>query len=90
MPRSLRLAGVPSSAFYLDRTMEVRLVITVGGIGASDSGAKMQEEITPEPIWIERGSLRDRRKQEPRLPRDPWSLIISATKGRPATRTTGN
>ena len=50
MPRSLRLAGVPSSAFYLHHTMEVRLVITVGGIGASDSGAKMQEEITPEPI----------------------------------------
>jgi hypothetical protein len=51
--------------------MEVRPVMTVGGIGANASGAKMQEEITPEPIWIEGGSLRDRRKQEPRLPRDP-------------------
>jgi hypothetical protein len=56
---------------YLDHIMEVRPVMTVGGTDANDSGAKMQEEITPELTWIERGLLRDRRKQEPRLPRDP-------------------
>jgi hypothetical protein len=34
--------------------MKVRPLLTVSGTGADDPGAKPQEEITPEPIWIER------------------------------------
>ena len=34
--------------------MKVRPLKTVSGTNANDPGAKPQEEITPEPIWIER------------------------------------
>ncbi len=34
--------------------MKVRVLMTVSGTGANDAGAKPDEEITPEPEWIER------------------------------------
>ena len=43
-----------SCQIYLDHDMKVRPLLTVSGTGADDPGAKPQEEITPEPIWIER------------------------------------
>jgi ferredoxin len=43
-----------SCQIYLDHDMKVRPHLTVSGTGADDPGAKPQEEITPEPIWIER------------------------------------
>ena len=43
-----------SCQVYLDHDMKVRPLMTVSGTNANDPGAKPQEEITPEPIWIER------------------------------------
>jgi ferredoxin len=71
-----------SCQIYLDHDMKVRPLLTVSGTGADNPGAKPQEEITPEPIWIERPYLRRSGKRGSRLPRDPGSLIISTTKGR--------
>ena len=34
--------------------MKVRPMLTVSGSGANDAGGKPEEEITPEPVWIER------------------------------------
>jgi hypothetical protein len=34
--------------------MKVRPLMTVSEVGASDPGGKPEEEITPEPMWIER------------------------------------
>jgi len=43
-----------SCQIYLDYDMKVRPLLTVSGTGADNPGAKPQEEITPEPICIER------------------------------------
>jgi hypothetical protein len=34
--------------------MKVRPLLTVSGTGAKDAGPKPEEEITPEPAWVER------------------------------------
>ncbi len=39
---------------YCDEDMKVRVLMTVTGTGANGPGGKPEEEITPEPIWIER------------------------------------
>ena len=43
-----------SCQIYLDHDMKVRPLVTVSGTNAKDPSPKPQEEITPEPIWIER------------------------------------
>ena len=39
---------------YCDEDMKVRVLMTVTSTGANGPGGKPEEEITPEPIWIER------------------------------------
>jgi ferredoxin len=43
-----------SCQIYCEEDMKVRPLLTVSSTGANDPGAKPQEEITPEPLWIER------------------------------------
>ena len=43
-----------SCQIYCDDDMAVRPLMTVSGTKANDPGAKPQEEITPEPVWLER------------------------------------
>ena len=43
-----------SCQIYCEEDMKVRPLMTVSGTGAKDAGAKPEEEITPEPVWIER------------------------------------
>ena len=43
-----------SCQIYCEEDMKVRPLMTVSGTGAKDPGAKPEEEITPEPVWIER------------------------------------
>jgi len=65
----------------------MRLPTTLSGTDdVDDPDAKPKKEITPEPNWIERPYSIDPRKRGLRLPHDPGSLIISATKGRPASK----
>jgi hypothetical protein len=43
-----------SCQIYLDHDMKVRPLFTVSGTGPDDPGTKPQEEITPEPMGIDR------------------------------------
>ncbi len=43
-----------SCQIYCEEDMKLRVLMTVSGTKANDPGAKPEEEITPEPIWIER------------------------------------
>jgi len=43
-----------SCQIYCEEDMKVRVSMTVSGTKANDPGAKPEEEITPEPLWIER------------------------------------
>lgn len=43
-----------SCQIYCEEDMKVRVLMTVTSTGARDPGGKPEEEITPEPIWIER------------------------------------
>ena len=43
-----------SCQIYCEEDMKVRVVQTVSGTKANDPGAKPEEDITPEPLWIER------------------------------------
>lgn len=43
-----------SCQILCEHDMKVRPLMTVSSTGARDAGAKPQEEITPEPVWIER------------------------------------
>jgi hypothetical protein len=43
-----------SCQILCEEDMKVRPLMTVSGTGANNPGAKPQEEITPEPIWVER------------------------------------
>jgi hypothetical protein len=67
--------------------MNVRPLMTVSGIDANDPRAKPQVEIPR--AQLDRDFTGGPRKRGPRLPRNPGSLIISATKGWPATCATG-
>ena len=43
-----------SCQIYCEEDMKVRVLMTVSGTGANTAGGKLEEEITPEPEWIER------------------------------------
>ena len=43
-----------SCQIYCEEDMKLRVSMTVSGTGANNAGAKPEEEITPEPLWIER------------------------------------
>jgi ferredoxin len=43
-----------SCQIYCEEDMKVRAVLTVSGSKANSAGGKPEEEITPEPVWIER------------------------------------
>ena len=43
-----------SCQILCEEDMKVRVLMTVSGTKANDPGAKPQEEITPEPVWVER------------------------------------
>ncbi len=43
-----------SCQIYCEEDMKVRPLMTVSGTGAKDPGGKPAEEITPEPVWVER------------------------------------
>lgn len=44
-----------SCQVFVEDDMKVRVVYTVSGTGAKDAGGKPEgEEITPEPVWVER------------------------------------
>jgi ferredoxin len=43
-----------SCQILCDDDMKLRVSMTVSGTKANDPGAKPEEDITPEPIWIER------------------------------------
>jgi ferredoxin len=43
-----------SCQIYCEEDMKVRVLMTVSDTGANDPGAKPDEEIQPEPEWIER------------------------------------
>lgn len=39
---------------YCDNDMKLRVTYTVSGTGANGAGGKPEEEITPEPVWVDR------------------------------------
>jgi ferredoxin len=43
-----------SCQILCEHDMKVRLLLTVSGTGANTAGGKPEEEITPDPMWIER------------------------------------
>ena len=43
-----------SCQIYCEEDMKVRAMLTVSGSNANSAGGKPEEEITPEPVWIER------------------------------------
>ncbi len=43
-----------SCQIYCEEDMKVRPIMTVSGTGANSAGGKPDEEITPEPVWIDR------------------------------------
>jgi len=43
-----------SCQILCDDDMKLRVSMTVSGTKANDPGAKPEEDITPEPIWVER------------------------------------
>ncbi len=43
-----------SCQVLVEDDMKVRVMYTVSGTGAKDPGGKPEEEITPEPVWVER------------------------------------
>ncbi len=43
-----------SCQVLVEDDMKVRVTYTVSGTGAKDPGGKPEEEITPEPVWVER------------------------------------
>jgi len=43
-----------SCQIYCEKDMKVRVLITVSSTGVNTAGGKPEEEITPEPEWIER------------------------------------
>ena len=43
-----------SCQIYCEKDMKVRVLMTVSGTGANGPGGKPEEEIMPEPVWIER------------------------------------
>ena len=43
-----------SCQLLCEEDMKVRVLMTVTSTGARDAGGKPQEELTPEPIWVER------------------------------------
>jgi ferredoxin len=43
-----------SCQIYCEEDMKVRVLMTVSGTGANTAGGKPEEEIAPEPEWIER------------------------------------
>ncbi len=47
-------AHLSCQIYYCEEDVKVRVSMTVSGTEANDPGAKPIEEITPEPVWIER------------------------------------
>jgi ferredoxin len=43
-----------SCQVYCEEDMKVLPIMTVSGTGANSAGGKPEEEITPEPAWIDR------------------------------------
>ena len=43
-----------SCQILVEHDMKVRVVMTLSETGANDPGGKPEEEITPDPMWVER------------------------------------
>ena len=43
-----------SCQILVEHDMKVRPLMTTDSVGASDPGGKPEEEITPDPMWVER------------------------------------
>src|ERR687893_2266063 len=43
-----------SCQILCEHDMKIRALMTIESVGAEDPGGKPEEEITPEPMWVER------------------------------------